>query len=444
MVIPSDVKYILDNIKNSGYTALVVGGAIRDILLHKEPKDYDIATNCPYEVLMEIFKEDNPKEIGKAFGIIQVSVNGIAYEIAKFRNDGEYKDNRKPDSVNFVVDFLSDSSRRDFTINGFGFDGDILYDYHYGMTDLHNKIINFIGKAEERIQEDALRMLRAVRFASVLNFSLGEEVFWGIRDNVNLIENISKERIRGELNKILLSDSPSYGIDLLHSTNLLKYIIPELEECYRFQQNNPHHDKNVYDHILSTVNNTKPILINRLSALFHDIGKPQTFSINEEGIGHFYGHDKASAEIAEAIMRRLKYDNETIEKIKVLILNHMNKKDKITRKACKRFINRVGVNLLDSMLDLMKADVLGGLPPFDFRALNHLMEVTKDILESKEPLQVNQLAVNGNDLKELGMKEGRRIGEVLSYLQELVLEDCNLNEKEVLLEIVNKFKMENV
>lgn len=437
IVLNDDILSILNSIKNKGYTALVVGGYIRDSLLGITPHDCDIATNCSYDELLEIFKGYNPKEIGKSFGIIQIKINNVEYEIAKFRTDGVYSDSRRPDTVEFVDNFYEDAKRRDFTINAMGYDGAKLYDYFKGQEDLANGLIRFVGIGKERINEDALRMLRAIRFSTKRsNLELYNPTFDNISVMSHGIKYISEERVRLELDKILLSDYPSKGIRLLQQTGLLKYIIPELNECVGFNQNNSHHNKDLLEHILTVVDHTKPILVNRLSALLHDIGKVSTHSLDENGESHYYLHHKVSADMAGEILTRLKYDNKTIETVKRLIYDHMNKNSKQSDKVIKRFVIRVGVENLPNMFDLLQADIIGHKPPHNFKSLDNLKQKCYDIINREEPIKTSQLVINGRDIMDLGIKEGKLIGELLEICMNRVLDNPDYNNKDYLIKLI--------
>ena len=277
MMIPQKVEYILMHLEFNGYNAYLVGGSTRDIFNYKNPKDYDICSNATPEQVKKLFN----KVIltGERHGTVTVILNGEHFEITTLRKDGIYKDNRSPEEVYFTSDLKEDVSRRDFTINSICIDVNRnVYDYFGGIKDIENKIIRAVGKAEDRYTDDSLRMLRAIRFSCQHNFTIEENTFQAIIKNAYLIQMISKERIRDELCKILMSDSPSKGIRLLQETGLLQYIIPELCECVGFKQYNIHHDKDIFEHILAVLDNTPKILEVRLGALLHDIAK--SFTVN--------------------------------------------------------------------------------------------------------------------------------------------------------------------
>ncbi len=437
--IPLEAKIIIKSLQDRGFKAYIVGGCVRDGLLGSTPKDWDICTNCSPEEVMRIFQL-NYKVIptGLKHGTVTVIIDKKQYEVTTFRKDGDYSDNRRPDKVEFVNDLYEDLSRRDFTINAMCYNEEEgLIDYFNGKGDLEKKLIKCVGNPKDRFNEDALRMLRAVRFASQLKFFLGD-IAGEIEKNSHLIQNISIERINDELCKILLSPIPAIGMLHLANSKLLKYIIPELIPCIDFNQHNRYHDKDVYRHILEVVNNTPPKLELRLSALFHDIGKPKCFEIGEDKQGHFINHHKESADMAREIMKRLRFDNKTIDKVCLLVYEHMNRNPNMSNKAIKKFIGRVGVENLDDLFELQIADIKACAKAYqDYHGVLELKEKCNKISIEKEPLSTKDLMINGKDLIELGYKQGKEIGDALNYLLELVLENSKLNTKENLIKIIN-------
>ena len=338
--VPSDVNRILELLYFYGYDAYIVGGCVRDSILNRTPNDWDICTNCSPEKMLDIFSSFKVIPTGLKHGTVTVVINNENYEVTTYRIDGEYIDGRHPESVVFTNELKEDLRRRDFTINAMAYNDKVgLVDYYGGIQDISNKIIKCVGKPLERFSEDYLRMLRAIRFSTQLGYALDINTHKAIEQLSKNINSVSSERIREELNKILMSDVPSQGFKLLKNTEILKHIIPELEICVGFQQHNPHHNKDVFNHILSVIDNTENDLILRLSALFHDIGKPETFSLDEEGIGHFYGHNVKSSDVTKKVMKRLKYDNKSIEQVAVLVKEHMSNYDHIKDKTIKRLIN---------------------------------------------------------------------------------------------------------
>jgi len=433
--LPAEVEEIIKTLNNGGFEAYVVGGCVRDSLLGREPKDWDIATNAIPEVVMELF--DNTIPTGLKHGTVTVLISGESFEITTYRTEEGYFDNRHPEVVKFVTSLVEDLARRDFTFNAIAYNPRIgLVDNFGGQIDLKNKEIKCVGSPNKRFGEDALRMIRAIRFASQLGFNIEYSTFEAIKTNKNLIKNISQERIRDELCKILLSDHPKFGLVTLQISGLLEIILPELYDCVDFDQHNEHHDKNVFDHILAVINNIPNNLIIRLVALFHDIGKPQTFSIDENGNGHFYQHHMRSMDIAEEVLKRLKFDNETIGRVSTLVKEHMSRFEHLRTGNIKRFINRVGIENLDLLFELQIADIKGSKPPYDFSEIIKLKEECKRIIDEKQPLTVKDLAINGHDLMALGYKQGKDIGTILTKLLELVIENPELNIKEKLLGLI--------
>lgn len=322
--IPDEAFYILNDLNDLSYESYICGGAIRDILLGKTVKDFDITTQATPEEVMDIFKgRYTVLPTGIDHGTVTVMVNKMPIEVTTFRTDGEYSNGRKPDLVEFIRNVKDDVNRRDFTINSLLYDGKYIIDYVGGLLDLNNKKIRAIGNADDRFKDDALRMMRCIRFSCQLSFNIVKSTIQSIERNAELIKNVSQERIRDELVKILMSDKPSKGIGLLAKTNLLKYILPELQSCVGFDQHNKHHNKNVFNHILKVLESTPCVLNIRLAALFHDIGKPMCFTIDEHGEGHFYNHHKIGADKTREIMKRLKFDNETINNVCILVYEHM-------------------------------------------------------------------------------------------------------------------------
>ena len=443
--IPIDAIEVLNILKQNGYSAYLVGGCVRDLCLGKEPKDYDICTSAIPEKVMNIFKPThNVIETGLKHGTITLIADHlyiknalrIPIEVTTFRSDGDYSNGRRPDSVKFGVTVQEDVSRRDFTINGLLYDSEKVIDYVGGLKDLKNKTICAVGDPWDRYQDDHLRMMRCIRFACQLNFNIEEYTFLAIKYKCSLIKNISQERIKDELCKILLSDRPAEGIQLLEKSGLLQYILPELQECVGFDQHNYHHRKNVFDHILKVLDATPCSLNLRLASLLHDIGKPKTFTIDENNIGHFYSHHIVGFDMSEEILKRLKFDNNTIDNVRILVREHMSRYPKLRTNSIKKLINRVGKNNIDDLINLQIADIIGSKPPYEFEDIINLKKEIQRVLDAKEPLSVKDLAINGHDLMSVGIQPGKRMGEILNELVEIVLKDPELNIKEKLLEIV--------
>lgn len=430
-----DVSYILNNLEDNGYEAYIVGGSVRDSLLNRKIADYDITTKALPEDIIKFFPHTIPT--GIKHGTITVVLDKSNYEVTTYRIDGEYSDNRHPDEVTFTTSLKEDLSRRDFTINAMAYNSyDGLIDLFNGINDLNEGIIKCVGEAHKRFNEDSLRMLRAVRFACQLNFAIEDTTYEAIVENSFLLKNVSSERIREELIKILMSSVPSRGINMLLHTGLLDYIVPELKETVGFDQRNPHHDKNVFDHIMAVLDNSPENIAVRLAALLHDIGKPRTFSIDKKGIGHFYGHNVVSAEMAEQILRRLKFDNNTIKKVLIIITEHMSAYSVMKNRTLKKFIARVGPENLEELFQLQIADSKGHKASADYSPILKRREEVKKILDSGEVFTISGLKINGDDLIKLGIKPGKEIGVILNKLLDMVMAEPNLNHKETLIEIV--------
>jgi tRNA nucleotidyltransferase (CCA-adding enzyme) len=436
--IPDEVLFIIDTFHNNGFDAHIVGGCVRDCIINRVPNDWDVTTNALPESIMELFAHTVPT--GIKHGTVTVIINTNPYEVTTYRIDGEYSDNRHPDEVIFTDSLTEDLSRRDFTINAMAYSGKSgLIDPFHGLKDLENRIVRCVGDPNKRFNEDALRMIRAIRFACQLDFSIEEATFQAIGANSKLLKNISVERIREEFNKILLSSKPSKGIVFLKESGLLQLILPEIMPCIGFKQRNPHHHKDVFEHTLSVLDNSPENLVVRLAALFHDIGKPETFTVDEKGIGHFHGHQMKSMDIAERVLKRFKFDNNTLKSVIVLVKEHMNRHEALRTASIKKFINRVGLENLEDLFELQIADIKGSASPFDFSSIHYMKEEVTKILETKQPLTVKELALTGSDLLALGFKPGKLIGDILNHLLDAVLEKPELNTREQLIELVKTY-----
>lgn len=432
--IPDKVKFIIDTFYENNYEAFMVGGCIRDSLLLKDPKDYDIATSATPTITESLFDKTIPT--GIKHGTITVLIDKDPFEVTTYRVEGKYKDNRRPDEISFVTDIKDDLSRRDFTINAFAYNSrEGLKDYFNGLEDLKNRIIRTVGNSDKRFNEDALRIMRAIRFSAQLNFEIEENTLNAIKKNKELLKNISAERIRDELCKILISDNPRKGLILLRDCGVLNIIIPELIPLIGFNQRNKYHHEDVFKHTLSVVENTPNNLILRLSALFHDIGKPDFFFIDDDGNGRFFEHNNISEEITEKILTRLHFDNKTIKTVCILIKEHMNVLDNPSNVAIKRLINRVSVDNIHLLYSLQEADIKSlKIPDEALSKLNIMKDKTKLILESKAPMSTKDLAIDGGTLiSELSLVPGKIIGDTLNHILQLVLDDPDLNNKDILL-----------
>ena len=432
-----DEKYILNILQKYG-EGYVVGGYVRDSLLGLIPKDCDFVTNLSYDKLFKIFEEFHPKEIGKSFGIIQIKYNGNHYEIAKYRKDVGTPEDRRKQEIEFTDDIMEDLKRRDFTINAIAFDGN---EYRYvenAVVDIEEKNLRFVGEAGERIKEDPLRIMRFIRFMADKNLNNRNDISL-LLPYIPLVKKLSMERMRDEFNKILVSENVKEGLELLEETGILEYLVPQWKETKGFDQKSPYHNLTVDEHIKKVVCVIENDLELRLAALFHDIGKPQCFTIKDD-TGHFYGHENSSAVLTEKILTRLKYPNKIIKTVTLLVRYHLNNFKNNGRKYVKKLIEEMGHENMSKLFKLMEADRIAHKPPYDFRSLDQLKRIYYEICVKGEAVSVKELAVNGNDIINLGINKGRDIGETLKFLLDKVLESPELNNRDALLELAREYK----
>ena len=431
-----DEKEILEILQKYG-EGYIVGGYVRDSLLGIEPSDCDFVTNLDYSKLLEIFKDFSPKEIGKHFGIIQIIYNGKSYEIAKYRKDIGVPEDRKKQEVEFTNNIMEDLKRRDFTINAIAYDGKNFRYVEGAEEDLKNKTLRFVGDPIARIKEDPLRIMRFIRFLATKNLKSGFEIE-KLKDYLYLLDKISMERIRDEFNKIILSKDIENALSILEKSGVLEYIIPEWSATIDFDQKNSHHYLTVDEHIKKVVSLCDEDLELRIAALLHDIGKPQTFTLDSEGKGHFYNHEIESAKIVESILKRMKYSAKISSSIKNLVLYHLNTFKNSGRKYVKKLINEMGKDEVLKLFKLMEFDRIAHNPPHDFRSLNELKRLYNEIIEKEEAVSIKDLKISGKDIIELGVSQGKEIGLVLKLIFERVLEDSSLNEREILIKLAKE------
>jgi len=447
MKIPKEVKFVVDELKKKNYEAYLVGGCVRDLLRKAEPEDWDVATNA------------NPKEIGKIFlrsftdnkfgtvTVLTVSKDPKLkeIEITPFRTEEKYTDKRHPDKVKWAKTIEEDLARRDFTINALatGLEGSELkiVDPFGGQKDLKNKIIRAVGKAEDRFSEDALRMLRAVRFATIFGFNIEEKTSQAIKKNSPWLQAISKERIRDELLKIIMAEKAADGIGFLREMGLLKYIIPELEEGYKVSQNK-HHIYDCYEHALLSLKYAAKKDFNKyvkIAALLHDIGKPRA-KRGEGSDATFYGHEVVGAKMTAQILNRLRFSKKDIERIVKLVRYHLfyYNVDEVSEASVRRLVRQVGIENMDELLEVRMADRIGsGCPKAEPYKLRHLRYIIERV--SQDPISVKTLKVNGNNIiKILNTSAGPKIGWILDVLLGCVLIDPKKNKKDFLEKEVKK------
>ena len=435
--IPDYVELIIEKLERKGYEAYLVGGSVRDMILRKTPTDYDIATSAFPDEIESVFSNFKTIDIGKKFGTIIVSQEKGDVEITTFRKEGKYLDGRRPEWVSFFSDVKDDLSRRDFTINAIAYNKTKgILDPFEGREDLKRRIIKTVGNPEERFNEDYLRILRAARFASQLEFTIDESTFQAGKQYSSHIKKVSMERIFNEVYKLLLNQIPSYGIRILEKMGVLKVILPEIIPAIGFKQYNPHHEMDVYNHILCVLDNTPSVIQIRLAALFHDIGKPYTLTMDEEGIGHFYGHDKLGAEISKEVLKRFKASNNLIEEVYNLVKEHMNHHANFKDKGLKRLIRRLGEEEVFHLIELQIADIKCSNKEANVDHIIERRNRIKEILEKDEAYKIEQMHIDGKDLIKLGFEQGPIIGEILEFLLDKIIEEPELNDRGILKNIV--------
>ena len=423
---------ILNKLNKCG-KGYIVGGAIRDILLELKPKDVDFATNLSYETLKTLFSEYISKETGKSFGVLRIRINNIDYEIAKFREDIYGKEKK----VSFVDDIKNDLARRDFTINAMAYNQkEGIIDLYNGQKDIENRIINFIGNAEERIIEDPLRVLRAFRFMSRLDFSLSENTIEAIKKQKDLLKNIPEERITMEFSKLLLGENIKNTLTLMRDTGVLELIIPEFKATYNFNQCNPHHNLDLFNHIINIVSKVPADLELRYSALLHDIAKPIVQTFDEKGIAHYKTHEIVGADMAKDILTRMKLPVKLIDTVEEIIKKHMVLYKDITDKKFNKLLSEMGYDNLWRLIEHCIADNSSKNDEV-VSTENDLHERLKRAVEKQMQVTVNDLAINGKDLIELGFT-GKEVGEIKKELLDKYLSEEIQNNKEKMLNYVKE------
>ncbi len=441
MRIPNNLTKIMNIFKEHGYKIYLVGGSLRDMVLKKEPKDYDLATDALPLDTKSIMEKNNIKvlETGLKFGTVTVMVGKDQYEVTTFRIDGDYSNLRHPDEVIFSDDIIKDLSRRDFTMNALAYNEEEGFiDPFLGKTDIENKIIRSVRDPKDRFKEDALRMLRAIRFVSQLNFKLEDNTKDAILNLHKNIRYISKERIREELIKTVMGKNPKKAFKEMVNTKILKEILPELYECVGFNQENPFHTEDIFNHTLSVIELCEDDLEVKFAALLHDIGKAKTFTKDKRGIGHFYNHEKISYKLSEKILERLKFSNKFKEDVLYLVLNHMTIHEKMDKIKIKKMLNNSSFELLEKLFKLQTADALSSHKKQDkLEKINNCKILLKEIKENADPISIKDLSINGNNLISLGLKQ-KQIGIALKYALNKVIIDPDLNNKTVLLKLIEE------
>lgn len=431
--IPSKVEFIIKKLEEYGFEAYAVGGCVRDSILGREPNDWDITTSALPQQVKELFHRTI--DTGLQHGTVTVMLEKEGFEVTTYRVDGEYEDGRHPKEVTFTASLEEDLKRRDFTINAMAYHPSRgIVDLFGGVQDLENHIIRCVGDPIERFTEDALRILRAVRFSAQLGFEIEEETTKALRILAKNLKFVSAERIQVEMIKLLVSPHPDY-LRKAYDAGITEVFFPEWDICMETQQNTPHHERTVGEHTLLTLQNIRADKVLRLTMLLHDIGKPAMKTTDENGRDHFKGHPEAGAKLAAEIMRRWKLDNDTIHKVSHLVKWH-GYRPPAEIKAVRRAMNKIGKDFFAWYLEIQMADTLSKSTYKLQEKMERLRGVTQcyhEILEKEQCVCLKELAVTGKDLIAAGMQPGKEIGETLERLLEDVLENPELNKKEILL-----------
>ena len=435
--IPKNAETILNILENAGYEAYVVGGCVRDSILGRTPDDWDITTSAKPEQVKELFHRT--VDTGLQHGTVTVLMEKEGYEVTTYRVDGEYEDGRHPKEVTFTASLEEDLKRRDFTINAMAYNPSRgLVDLFGGMEDIDRKIIRCVGDPLERFTEDALRIMRAVRFSAQLGFTIEDETRKALKVLAPNLKHVSAERIQTELVKLLVSPHPDY-LRVAYEAGIIAEFLPEFDVCMETPQNTPYHCYTVGEHILHSLNYVRADRVLRITMLLHDIGKPVVRKTDENGRDHFKMHGEAGEKMAGQILRRLKFDNDTIYKVTRLVKWH-DDRPAGTTKSVRRAVNRIGEDLFPYYLEVQQADMLA---QSEYRRaekqerLDKVKEAYEVIMNEHQCVSLKTLAVTGKDLIQVGYKPGREIGETLNRLLEEVLADPQKNQKEVLLSMLD-------
>lgn len=442
---PDNVGRIIDILNENGYEAYIVGGCVRDAILGKKPDDWDITTSAKPEEVKSLFRRTI--DTGIKHGTVTVMMkntdtgNPEGFEVTTYRVDGKYEDHRRPKEVTFTASLLEDMKRRDFTINAMAYnEREGIIDHFDGIGDLKRGVIRCVGKPDERFDEDALRILRAVRFAAQLDCSIEQGTKDAIKTKAQFLKDISAERIHMELTKLLVSGHPERLKDA-YELGVTAVVLPEFDLMMQTEQNNRHHMYNVGEHTLHVIKEMPETETLRWAALLHDVAKPAAKSSDKKG-DHFYGHNEAGVKIAEEILTRLKFDNHTIARVKRLVLWHdygMGQKPSL--RSFRKSLSKMGADLFEDYVYIKRADILAQSEYKREEKLNNLeqlKEYYRQIMSEEQCLSLKDLKIKGKDLMELGMKPGKEIGLALDMMLACVLEKPELNDREILLSMVKE------
>lgn len=433
MDMPKNVDTAINLLQSAGFEAYAVGGCVRDSLLGKTPNDWDITTSAKPENMKSVFADFHCIDTGIKHGTVTVVIDGEPLEITTFRLDGEYEDNRHPKSVTFTSNLGADLGRRDFTVNAMAYSkmtGTV--DLFGGQNDLKNGIIRCVGDPDRRFNEDALRILRALRFASALDFEIEEKTAQSLLKNRALLGNISEERIAKELLKLVCGKGAKRI--LTDFAPVLFEILPELQPMYKNSHDNPHHCYDIYEHTLIAVESIDPEPTLRFAMLLHDCGKPAVKKFDENGVAHFYGHQRISAEISAQILARLKVSNKFRDEILFLVSNHDRWELYENTEKMPRYLSKFGLDGVLNLLKVMRADVLAQSPEYRYRLdqIADAEETAKNLAAQKPCLSLSELQINGRTLMDIGITQGRKLGAVLAQLLDEVIDGVTKNTQEAL------------
>lgn len=433
MDMPKNVNIAINLLQSAGFEAYAVGGCVRDSLLGKIPNDWDITTSAKPEDMQSVFADFHCIDTGIKHGTVTVVIDGEPLEITTFRLDGEYEDNRHPKSVTFTSNLGADLGRRDFTVNAMAYSKKTgTVDLFGGQNDLKNKIIRCVGDPDRRFNEDALRILRALRFASALDFEIEEKTAQSLLKNRALLGNISEERIAKELLKLVCGKGAKRI--LTDFAPVLFEILPELQPMYKNSHDNPHHCYDIYEHTLIAVESINPEPTLRFAMLLHDCGKPAVKKFDENGVAHFYGHQRISAEISAQILARLKVSNKFRDEILFLVSNHDRWELYENTEKMPRYLSKFGLDGVLNLLKVMRADVLAQSPEYRYRLdqIADAEEIAKNLAAQKPCLSLSELQINGRTLMDIGIPQGRKLGAVLAQLLDEVIDGVTKNTQEAL------------
>lgn len=439
ITLPEAVGAILQTLNRNGCEAYAVGGCVRDSLLGIKPYDWDICTSALPEEILRYFSDYKTLDVGIKHGTVAVLIDGVPYEVTTFRVDGTYSNSRHPDEVRFVRNLREDLARRDFTINAIAYHPETgIADPFGGLKDLQNGLIRCVGDPALRFEEDALRLMRALRIAAVYGYEIEDETKRAIHAGKHRIVQIARERVRVELVKLLLGKACDRVLE--EYWDVLNEVIPEISPMVGFDQHNPHHVYDVWRHTIHAVKAAPPDEVLRLTMLLHDVGKPGCFFTDQKGIGHFYGHDRAGEKMSEQILRRLRFDRKTTETVSRLIRYH-GVPVASSPKSLRRWLNRLGEQDLRLLLQVKRSDRIGKGTPLTDHALEDLdraEQVIDAILKEQQCFRLKDLAINGTDLIAAGFQEGLQIRELLQEVLNQVIDGKLENNRAELLSYIKR------